>query len=526
MKLSLKRETIFLLGAALLILTTKIWFLGITPLRSLTMSVWLIDDSFITMRVARNIALGHGFSFDGIHPTTGVSPLWTYLTALTHFAESRDLAAKLTVIASACFGTISTLLTYGIARKATASRPIAWTAFLLASFMPVTFFNAMNGMETSFFTSLILAGIYAFLSSDAGQPAATFKRGCLIGLAFGLALLARADAIFAIAALGLTTVAIWSVRKEQRRTLMTLLLGMGAALVVCVLVMVLWQWMQTGSLHPDNQVGRRYIAWAKHGFVPGASSASYYLKIVIWNTFELNKLWIFGLGSSLLGILCLLYAFTQPRLRALASFTSLYVVLFGFALVAYQWYFPDFHGLRYLNTGIHLLLIIMAAALVQLFPSRMNRTLLLTPFCVVLLILSWYSYFDLARQPKWAKDMTLFGQSSTELQNVFWGAIDCVNKTLPPDTVIAARDHGRLAYFTDRPVQDFAGILDPDVLPAYEKNELAAYLAQRNASYIFLPEKTDAKNIFQSMHRSLSLELVPECPAQDSTQYRLYRIKR
>ena len=38
--------------------------------------LFLVDDAFYSMKIARNIAAGLGTTFDGIHPTNGFQPLW------------------------------------------------------------------------------------------------------------------------------------------------------------------------------------------------------------------------------------------------------------------------------------------------------------------------------------------------------------------------------------------------------------------------------------------------------------------
>lgn len=514
-----------MLACGAVLLALKCAFVVWTPLRALTMSAWFIDDSYITMRVARNVGLGLGFSFDGVHPTTGVSPLWTYITALPHVFFGHEAAAKLTILASTVFGGIAGLLTYVIAKKWTGQTAVAWISFALVSLMPVQFFNALNGMETAFFTSLLLAGFALFLhQEDARNPV---RHGLLAGSFFGLALLTRADAIFAIAALYcIGAVTCWLQPTERRRIILWLG-GATAAVLCCFALLLVWQWLQSGSWHPDNQVGRRYIAMAKHGFSFSDFSLAYYLKIVTWNSFELEQLWTYGLGSGLLGLLGLLHAmFVERKATAFAWMIALYVGLFSFVLVAYQWYFPDFHGLRYINAGTHLVLICVAALLWSVFRSTYARTIGLGALCAALLVLSWYHYFDLARRPLWAQEMGLFGQSSAEKQERFWGTIDCMNANLAEDASIAARDHGRIAYFTDRQIQDMAGILDPDILQAYETNTIAEYLRKRDIDYVFLPDPQEgATNIYQAFHDSLELEAFSVCPPRTDSEYRLYEIQ-
>ncbi len=501
----------------------KLAFVFATPLREVSMSAWLLDDSYITMRVARNVGLGLGFSFDGVHPTTGVSPLWTYLTAAFHAFAGRDVAATLTLLASTAFGGVAAALTFDIARSWTKNAAVAWTSLVLVLLMPVQFFNALNGMETAFFTSLLLGAFALFLRmDDAKKP---MLHGLGTGVLLGAAFLTRADAVFAIAAVGLVAAIRWIREPSSRGRVFGWLAGVAIAVACCAAAFLVWQWLQSGSWHPDNQVGRRSIALAKHSFDFGHFSLPRYLAIVAWNVFQLEDLWSLSLGASLLGLLGAVHVLSDHRTSAFGWLTVAYTFLFGITLVGYQWYFPDFHGLRYLNPASHVALVAVAALAVRASDGAVARRYALPAFVAATLALSWYRYYDLARSPAWAQDMGLFGQSSPERQESFWGTFDCINEHLPANAVIAARDHGRLSYFTDRRVQDIAGILDPGVLAAQANGELPSYLRSRGVGYVFLPEHKDGvDNIFEDLRAALRLTPVAACPPRNPSEYRLYKI--
>ncbi len=511
--------------AACVLFVCKAAFILLTPVRALAMSPWLLDDSFIVMRIARNIALGYGFSFDMTHPTTGVSMLWTYLTSLNHLLFSKDAAVHATLIASTLFGSLCTLLLFSLAQRITGKTSVAWLAFVLVSLMPVPFFNALNGMETSFFSLLILLGIVGAARTFSFSRTPLWQ-GAWTGLFAGLALMTRADAIFLVAAVLLLHVWDWIRRRADRRKIMQEATGFLVAVGICFGIFLLWQLMQTGSVFPDNQIGRRAIALADHHFSYDNFSLPHYLRIVIWNDFQLEALWSLAIGSTLLGLLALLWHMTDPLWKPVMRVTLLYLLLFCTALVLYQWYFPDFHGLRYLNPGIHIVLLAIAG-LLMLWPLTRWRTPLLTIFVAIMLMLSWYRYFDYARRPQWATGMTLFGNRDVEAQNTFFATIDLINEQLPADAVIAVRDHGRIAYFTDRSIQDFAGIIDPEVLIAYKENRLAAYFAERNVSYVYLPTRVPGEeSIYEALYESLQLEQVPNAAPEGVYGFRLYRILR
>lgn len=511
-----------MLVLALVLFGAKTAFIVLSPMRALAMSTWLIDDSFIVARIARNVALGHGFSFDGTNMTTGVSMLWTYMTSLNHMIFEKEIAAKATLVASTFFGALSTIIVYFLGLKLS-GKAAAWIGFILVSLLPMLFFNAMNGMETAFFTFLIIlliplcAGVF-----DDSLPGS--RRGSIAGLLAGMALMTRADAMFAIAAGGLLYGWKWYRAPSKRRDVLNEMIFAAIALACCVALLFLWQMQQTGSLLPDNQIGRRAISLQKHNFSFDAFSLPAYAKIVVWNGFELIDLWTLAIGSGLLAILAMLMTMPDKRAGRLAVATTLYVLFFSAALILYQWYFPDFHGFRYINPAVHLTAVLFAIFLVNL-PLGRWKQLLIPVFIVALLIQASYDYFDFARRPSWAKHMAIFGQYDEAKQKAFWGSYDWIVANLSIDTVIVGRDHGRMAFFTDRPIQDFAGIIDPAILVAEKEGKLAEYLKARKAQYIYLPEKEKAGAIFKSMHEQLKLELMKDVPSEEDGIYSLYRIK-
>lgn len=522
------RHTRWMLVLALALFIVKTLFLALTPLRALVMSPWLIDDSFIVAEVARNIALGHGFSFDGTHATTGVSMLWTYLTSIDHLLTLdvsryffKEIAVKMTLILSTFFGSLCTIVVFLLGKKLDGVRA-GWAAFALTSLMPVLFFNAMNGMETSFFSLFIILAIASGSGAWAISPNA-FKQGLWTGLFAGLAILTRADAIFVIAAYLLMQGCRWIFDRANRKTVMRETLGFILTMGICFAVLLVWQMILSGSPFPDNQIGRRAIALQKHGFDYAHFSFLTWAKIVVWNVFEAEKLWSLALGSSLLGLFGFLVPLLRKETSRIAALTGIYLLLFCAMLVCSQWYFPDFHGLRYFNAGAYILILftaIMVAKIDNATWSRFTGSL----FCVAVLTLGWYNFYDYVRSFPSFKQMALFGQRSVPVQNEFWAGLDGF-KEISEGSVIAARDHGRLAFFTDRSVQDIAGIIDPAVLRHWKDGTLGTYLVERRVSYVLLPDsKPGATTIYQAIHDQLHPSLVSNAPTQEITGYRLYAV--
>lgn len=510
---------------ACVIATFKIVFILTEPLRSLVMSPWLIDDSFIVMRVARNIALGHGFSFDGIHPTTGVSFLWTYITSIAHIVFNAEVAVKAALVLSTVLGGCSSLMVYLIAKQVSKNSQASWLAFAMISLLPVPFFNAMNGMETAAVTLFILLAIACLpeLYTDNAPP--TLISGFSCGSFLGLALLTRSDAIFFVASIVLYLAIQATFSEHRKHGSLRQGLGIAFSLGISACVLIVWQVLQTGSVLPDNQIGRHIIAVDKHHFDFAHFSLLPYIRIVIWNIAEMCALFSLSLTSVVLAIIGLLYGLGQKNLRSLAFITGTYIAMYCFVLVAYQWYFPDFHGLRYLNPGIHLLVILIACLLSSIRYETFATQASIAIVCSMIAI-SWYAYFDYGRAPTWSHGMTLFGSRSSADEQKFWAGIDWVKEHLPENAVVGMRDHGRFSYFTDHPVLDLAGILDPAVVQEWKKGNIGKYSGERSVSYFVLPPQTKGiNNIYQSLHNSLHLSEVRDCPALDmSGTFKLYTI--
>lgn len=510
-----------LLGAVTL---AKAWFIVATPLRALVLSPWLLDDSFITMEVARNVAEFGRFSFDGLHLTTGVAPLWTYLIAVPLIGDDKTVTVPVVLLLSTLCGTLCSWVVYRIAANLTADRWTAMAAAALTALMPVQFFNAMNGMETAFFSLFILLALGG--AARALRFSSTpWKHGAWTGAFLGIAILTRADSLFAIAAIGAWKAWTWYADPKGRKDVARETLAIGAMVAAALAAFLAWQWIQTGSPFPDNQVGRRAIALEDHGFDPDAFTLLPYLKISLWNVFQLESLWTLATGSSLLALLALARACAKKDTAPMAIVTALYAALFAGTLCFYQWYFPDFHGLRYINAGSHLAILFMALFVADVAGGKLRRAALAAG-CVALLALSWYRFADTVRGYESFRDMRLFSQSNVETQDDFWAAIDWVKDNVPADEAIGLRDHGRMAFFTDRRIQDLAGILDSRIFEAREKGVVGSFLqGDGRVSYIFLPDPSPgADTVFQAAHEQLQLERVLEAPNQEIGGYKLYRV--
>ncbi|HVW66384.1 MAG TPA: phospholipid carrier-dependent glycosyltransferase [Candidatus Peribacteraceae bacterium] len=520
------RSSLYIWLVALAIFLVKAMFLATASARGLAMTSWIIDDSFIEMRVARNIALGLGFTYDHVHPTTGSPFFWTYLMSLNHLLFSKDWAVKMTLIDSTFFAAIATVLVFFIAHRISGSKMTAWIAFILAAFSGNSFIEAMNGMDTGIFTFLIMLTVALSLGIGRRASWSDFRWGMVIGLAGGVTLLTRFDGTFIIAAIGIVQLLNWkkAAGKSTKLAWRNMFAGMVLVAGICFIADVIWNKLNAGTWSPGNQVGRQELAFALHNFSYAHFHLGQWLHIVIWNLFQLRDLMDVAIGSAMLCIFALAWGLLKKETRIFSAITAMYIFIFFGLLAAYQWYFPDFHGLRYVNPAVHLLCISIALLFMDMpqYAWKKATAILLT---ILTLILSWYGVYNLLLQMPWAKGMIMNAHPTAQQEKNFWETIDWMHDHLPQDTIVGVRDHGRVAYFSDLPIQDLAGDIDPAVAEHVKDGTLAAYLKSRNVQYLLIPDLSQRQDsVYQEIYKTMHLQQVPDAPVAPSQNTRLYKI--
>lgn len=519
---------------ALIVLAAKSLFVIATPLRALAMTPWLMDDSFIFATIARNIAEGKGCSLNGVDPTGGAPLLWTWVIALPHALLSDSEAVKACILLAASFSAVSSVIVFSITRSLTGEKA-AWTAFGLSLFLASSFWNSMNAMETPLSTCLgmgVVALHFRSRGTESRRPAFFWIAS---GVLQGLALLARADAVFLTGSI--VALELWRSRgpDKSRTAISSLSLMLGSAAILW-LIQVSWNLHATGSMVASNQVGRRELAW-EHLYGHGTAGVLIgYAKATVRNSIRMHNLMGLSVGSFGIAIVAMAFAIKRPdsgpatgALRSVALLTLMYLVPYAGTLILYQGYFPDFHGLRYLDLAAHLLVIPIAWFLVELVPGQLSRRVWKVGAAAVgiagLLAGSWIGYERLMATRSWSEGMKLIPRYERGAVDAWWQFLDRARDELPEDAVVAAKDFGRLAFFTERRVVDLAGITDPRVITARKHGDLAQFLQAEEVDFVLVPVEGGFP-----VHReiALSLPLIPLTgfPVQEGTGYVLHRIDR
>ena len=174
---------------------------------------FITEDGYLMLTVARNMAIGNGMSVsDGTIPTNGVQPLIAFFFAVPYWITGGDKVTSLigihlihTATALGCVFAIRALAARMLAPHYAASH-WPWVVALSWFLGPVLLRHSMNGLETSLITLAAVLTLLIFARVLDGEDG--LRNRLWLGVACGLAVLARNDAVFLVAAIFLTW-AVW-----------------------------------------------------------------------------------------------------------------------------------------------------------------------------------------------------------------------------------------------------------------------------------------------------------------------------
>jgi 4-amino-4-deoxy-L-arabinose transferase-like glycosyltransferase len=196
----------------------------------------LTHDELEYLSLARNLADGHGFTYD-THESPdsqperfGRAPLYPFFLSMVARVTSGATLAPAIKIAQAGLGAMTVLLVALVARRAGGDRAAAWAAWIAALYPPLAWMSAYMLSET-LYTVLAFANVLAFsrlldrTDSEPPPPAAGWKLGLLTGILGGLAALTRPAHLLFLMLAGL-----WLLGK--RRLSVAAVVAIGAALAI------------------------------------------------------------------------------------------------------------------------------------------------------------------------------------------------------------------------------------------------------------------------------------------------------
>jgi hypothetical protein len=422
-----------------------------------------LDDSWIHLTYARNLAVHGEWAFQLGHPSAGsTAPLWTFLLALGFWLDLTPyvwtyLLGNLTLIGLCVFGEKTARIIVPTYRPR-----YPWVGIFLAAEWHLLW-AAMSGMETLLHALLIFAVIAGLMTGS--------RRYLTLGLLTGLSIWVRPDGLTLVGPVVVTILFVEKTLKEKSRAWVVYFIGFGS-LFVPYLLFNLWL---SGTPMPNTFYAKQaeYAVWQSQPIL-------YRLTVLLVQLFT---------GPSIVllpGILGFVYLAIRRRawpMMAALLWCGGYLLLYILRLPAYQ------HG-RYLMPAMPVFFMFGLLSYLEF-----QRSFLFGRYHWPIKTV-WQSSLSLLTVGFVLLGARSYGEDVGLIQSEMVVTAKWVAANLPPGSIVAAHDIGALGYFDDHQLIDLAGLVSPEVIPFMrDEARLAQFLDQRGANYLvafpaFYPELT------------------------------------
>jgi len=466
------------LVAALVVLGTLARLLPLLDRDGRLLRQFPTEDGYLMLTIARNAALGFGFSTGaGTLPTNGTQPFATVLYSLVFRLVGADRTAGVLLILVVQFAAAvaSAWFLHRLGRRVLGNDLRGRTAAVLAAATwyatVLTVMHGMNCLETGLYALALIGFALAFLGR-AGDPLAPWsaRRALALGAALGIVLWVRLDAVFLVAA-ACTTRALCG---PGGRLALTLSNVRSAVLTGAVAVVVISPWLlhnhaHFGSFMPVSGRSESLSGGGGSNLVALPAVLAEYVLVVlpIPLEYERNPAVIAAGALLFLGLIAFIVTrmgrWPEPT-RALA----ILVTLFGLGLVGYygvHFGAPWFVS-RYMFALSPFLALVWGAAIAAFFLR--TRPLVAALLALGLAAVVAYPNVRLYRK----------GPDHMHFQVVDW-----VQAHVKDDEWVAAVQTGTVGFFHDRTI-NLDGKVNPEALQAVLEKRIPQYVLSKPVRWL------------------------------------------
>ncbi|HXD09588.1 MAG TPA: hypothetical protein VN653_05965 [Anaerolineales bacterium] len=461
-----------------------------------------MDDTYIHFVYADNL-ITHGKLFFSDANETGVgstSLLWVFLLAglkllgIPFFISAKIMGSLGLMVVTAGF--------YALLRPAWKS-PFLLLGILLISISGNLIWISLSGMETMLFFAL---GILALLAYQ-------HKKWKSLGILLGLMILARPEGLILFAVL--MVVDMWINRGLRRELVMVGLL--------CAVISAPWfiyLYLRTGYLLPSSAIGKQLTFFIGMDYVAAQNpylATLLQLRNVVYPFTWLTYLLVFALGGKSLpppylmegnafGVMS--YA---PSFWAVAGWVAIIFPLLFVAsrdLLAGKKWLPAALDAKSTPVVIFALWVLSHNLAYMLFmpvigtASRygvMNHAALWILLAVGASKFSQRAYLNsfvtgglfviaLANNLYWNR---VYDANIEHMQNVRIATAHFLRDSIPAQDRCAVFDIGAVRYFSQRPIVDIGGLIDPDEIQWFRDHKSAEYLVAAGVTCIIIPGQSN-----------------------------------
>ena len=219
---------------------------------------FLCDDAFISFRYARHLVDGHGLVWNEGYRVEGYSNfLWVLLMAAgMRVGIEPELLAPALGIASG--GALLASFVLFLAKRHGLTTPTTWLPVVVLALNPSFGSWTTSGLETMFFSALVLAGVLRTIAAHDAQDRVPWDAA----VCFALATLTRPDgAVFTLAA---GIVLTYDVLRGRRR--LSSVVAFSAIYLAPVLAHVAWRYGYYGYLVPNTFYAKVNGVWLTQAY--------------------------------------------------------------------------------------------------------------------------------------------------------------------------------------------------------------------------------------------------------------------
>lgn len=462
---------------------------------SLLFAEWAYDDPFITYRYADNLSRGLGPVYNpGERVLSTTTPLFTLLLSALHpfwknlHVPAIHLGALSLAVGGLCLWDLADQPKLKYAR---------WAGLLFYPLFPLAASTLSN--ESTFYVALCLGAFASYRRQRYNQAA----------LIAGLAALARPDGVLVAATLGLQY--LWSHRLQHKRVrqwlaglpwkAVAIYLGMGLSWTI-------FAWIYYGSPIPASLYAKQQqaIVEGSSRFLPGL------LTILSW-----YAAWPYKF-EALLALPGLVYGLLRlPALRRLAAWTGLYFISYSLlGVTRYFWYYAPLVPVFVLSFGLSL-------DGLELFLRRMVKGEIdkeLTTEVVTTIGRGRRGLWVASRLLPGLLLVGLLGLQTDSLWEtrlaadprlpIYRAAGQWLNAHTPAETSVGTLEVGIIGYYAQRPMVDFAGLIQPAI--ATRLGQSGSYA--ESARWGFETYQPDYVVLHQGLFPVLEADVLSRCQHQ------------
>ena len=402
------------------------------------------DDSFFYFNIARHVAGGDGFTFDGIHATNGFQPLWLFiLVPIFRWTHETYLPLRCIILLQSGLLTFAGVLAWRILRPRIPVAAAAAIPLLLIGLPGARLLWC--GMESALFLALLVITWRAWLRIEEKREA-TARDWQLCGWCCALLFLARLEGGAAL----IVALAMGALKVKRSPRLLPSLAALAAppALVACAYLA--WNRIGFGTWLPIS--GKVKMHWVGHQNIRDRLLGTFDVpwpgrRVLAWifGDPRLPAWVVIGCGLACLGSLVLAWRWRGPIARSLREAGAGFVVATcaGVALID-QVLIGPFLG-EWAFVSSYLLTAIAIGLAVTKFP-RVRQAVLVG----ALLLCLWH--------------VPAFARKASHWEDTFDGRslllAEWVRGQTRPGERVASLYAGVLGYFGERTVINLDGLVN------------------------------------------------------------------